>query len=221
MNKYVLTIAALFTVKMLFAITAKGVNEDQSNSHFGFSIGKNLSYPVGTYDDHMREKAGVTLKRLGYAVSIHYQYGFSSHWALHTEIMYQAKRDYFYRGYSYIGGQPYFSISDELKLSVPVLVRFNSKRFFAEIGPYIGLMNGTKIYSCSSIGDKLELLYKRTSSEFFKGACLGIGYNVIDKERFSVAINLRNDQEILFKKKFLWDHPYNTTMLLAAFNYKL
>lgn len=200
--------------------------QEISKSNIGISIGKNLTYPVGTYGDRWRDNAGITAKRLGFAAALHYQFSIGKNWELRTEFMYQRKRGYFKDDYDYFSNTTYYFISDNIKLSIPILVRFNIHRFFIELGPYIGYDYGITHYKSNSIGSRLTRTGKYRHDfdimeYFYKGACLGAGYLILNKEKFSVSINLRNDQEITIEKKFLWKHPYNTTSLLFGCNYKL
>jgi hypothetical protein len=223
MKKINLLIAIVLLGQTIYAQPVKRINVAVRKNEIGVSVGKNLTYPVGTYDDRWRENAGVTLRRLGFIAALHYQHNFNKHWALRTEFIYQRKRGYFdYNYYNY-------SIVDEIEIAIPIFVRYSSHKFFVEIGPYIGCYYGVTSYTCQSIGSKLTMDKKHSYSgkysldhnQPFQGACFGAGYRIVDKERFSVSINLRNDQIITIEKKFLLKHPLNTTSLLIGFNYKL
>jgi hypothetical protein len=169
-------------------------------------------------------------------VNVNYIHAKNEYLALGVGIRYQGKRDYIYwhKGYtSYsvqngvLVGTVYedeYHFRESIYLSVPLFMQLNLHRFFIEIGIATSCDFRSAYYTFSSYKKwKMKKQGSQGDWEFILEGYLGFGYTFLEKERYSLSLKVRNEQELITFKGIdgYMKYPYNTTSLLVGFNYKL
>ena len=224
--KYLLfIISIIFTCATLFAQPVEDVSDTYFKNQIGLSFGKSINYSINS-DGSSREKTP-TLKRLGLIVNAHYQHSFNKYVGLRVELLYQKKRNYIYwRPFPYTYSiEGIYTMRERVYASIPLFLQLNINRFFTELGIAVSCDFGSTYYSFSSLRQwKMDKSRSGGDWDFIVGSHIGFGYLILQKERFSISLKLRNEQDVLSlerKSIKLTLYPYNTTSLLAGFNYKL
>lgn len=213
MKKLLVVIFISFTS---VAIYAQGITpEDNSKMQIGVSVGPSYTHVTSPPS----KQSDFFFRRTSYSAAVHFQYKFNSIYALRTELFYGRKRAYL----EGLSNSIYFL--DQYKISLPVFFRLYMQRFFVETGIYLGCGFGEGYRSIYYSSDKKELIkksysYSKNDNDLFAlGWCLGAGLDVINREKFSLSILIRNDLELTTE----WpinDTRFNTVNFLVGANYK-
>lgn len=201
----------------------KEIQEENSKMQIGISVGPSYTHMIGLYE--YEKTLDFTPRKISYSAALHFQYNFNKTCALRTELFYEKKRIRIDGlGFGYYSYDIMFV--DANKIALPVFFRANMQQFFIEAGIYFGYAHGERYTALYFSKDKKELIeksqdYDPSNNDFFYvGACLGVGCNVINREKFSLSVSLRDDLEFITDRP-MNDVRLNTINLLLGFAYKL